>query len=147
MNGMRKNDFSFVIMLLVSWVLQKTLTEEDESGGSELLPNNWNDNDDNYALRYTHNKQLYILLALRTEGSLIITLLDVKTLKVSNIGLHTDELVKTTKGSLKTMIPTASELADRYRKELLEPVNKQTAIYMEYILGNVFHILGFCWYQ
>lgn len=99
------------------------MSDEDEENGSELLPDNWNDDDNNYALRYTNNKQLYILLGLRTEGSLIITLLDVKTHKVSNIGLDPQDLVKETKGTLTKMIPTASQLADRYRKELLEPVS------------------------
>lgn len=66
--------------------------------------------------------QLYLLLGLRTEGSLIITLMDVKSHKVSNICLNAEELVKELKGSLTKMIPTASELTDRYRKELLEPV-------------------------
>ncbi|XP_037825238.1 proteasome inhibitor PI31 subunit [Lucilia sericata] len=100
----------------------KTLPEDDVENGSELLPDNWNDDENNYALRYTNNKQLYILLGLRTEGSLIITLLDVKTRKVSNIGLDPEDLVKETKGSITKMIPTATQLVDRYRKEILEPV-------------------------
>lgn len=70
-----------------------------------------------------NNKQLYILLGLRTEGSLIITLLEVKTRKVSNIGLDPEDLVKEIKGNLNIMIPTAAQLVDRYRKELLEPVS------------------------
>lgn len=88
-----------------------------------MLPDNWNDDDNNYALRYTHNKELFILLGLRTEGSLIITLLDVNTRKVSNIGLDPQDLVKTTTGNITKIIPTASQLVDRYRKELLEPVS------------------------
>ena len=66
---------------------------------------------------------MYILLGIRTEGSLIITLLDVKTRKVSNIGLDPEELVKATKGTITKMIPTATQLVERYRKELLEPVS------------------------
>ncbi|XP_075168179.1 proteasome inhibitor 31 kDa [Haematobia irritans] len=100
----------------------KTFTEDDENSSSELLPDNWNDNEKNYALRYIHNKQLYILLGLRTEGSLIITLMDVKTHKVSNIGLDPEEWIKELKGNITKTIPNASQLADRYRKELLEPV-------------------------
>lgn len=92
-----------------------------------MLPDNWNDDDKNYALRYVHNKQLYILLGLRTEGSLIITLMDVKTHAVSNIGLDAEELVKELKGNITKMIPTASQLTDRYRKELLEPVRKKSS--------------------
>ncbi|MFW8423661.1 hypothetical protein, partial [Klebsiella pneumoniae] len=77
----------------------KTLPEEEAQSGTELIPDNWNDDENNYALRYTNNKPLYILLCIRTEVSLIITLLDVKTRKVSNIGLDPEELVKATKGT------------------------------------------------
>lgn len=107
-----------------SLILQKTLDDEEIENGSELLPENWNSDENNYALRYTCQKQLYILLGLRTEGSLIITLLDAKSRKVSNIALSADELVVAIKGSIQKMIPTASSLVDRYRKELLEPVNQ-----------------------
>ncbi|KAL9921253.1 proteasome inhibitor 31 kDa [Glossina fuscipes fuscipes] len=108
----------------------KTLAEEEESSGSELLPDNWNADEHNYALRYIYDKLLYILLGLRTEGSIIITLLNVKTRKVSNICLSPDELVSDIRGSITKMIPSASQLTDRYRRELLEPVyqgqNKST---------------------
>lgn len=102
-----------------------------------MLPDNWNDDDNNYALRYANNKQLYILLGLRTEGSLIITLLDVKTHKVSNIGLDPQDLVKETKGTLAKMIPTASQLADRYRKELLDPVSSKTCLTIAVFYINI----------
>lgn len=98
----------------------KTLSEDEE--GSELLPNGWNNNTDKYALRYVYDKNLYVLLATKSENVLIINLLEVETKKVSNIGLDAEELVKAMKGSLKTMIPTSSALMDRMRKELLEPV-------------------------
>uniref|UniRef100_A0A1A9UU06 Proteasome inhibitor PI31 subunit n=1 Tax=Glossina austeni TaxID=7395 RepID=A0A1A9UU06_GLOAU len=100
----------------------KTLAEGEEAAGSELLPDNWNADENNYALRYIYDKLLYILLGLRTEGSIIITLLNVKTLKVSNICLSSEELVSDISGSITKMIPSASQLADRYRRELLEPV-------------------------
>uniref|UniRef100_A0A1A9W0Y6 Proteasome inhibitor PI31 subunit n=1 Tax=Glossina brevipalpis TaxID=37001 RepID=A0A1A9W0Y6_9MUSC len=100
----------------------KILTEDEEVSGTELLPDNWNLDENNYALRYICDKKLYILLALRTEGSIIITLLDVQTRKVSNICLSAEELVKDLKGPITNMMPSASELADRYRRELLEPV-------------------------
>ncbi|KAI9587064.1 hypothetical protein GQX74_002911 [Glossina fuscipes] len=108
----------------------KILMEDEEVSGSELLPDNWNIDENNYALRYIYDKQLYILLGLRTEDSLIITLLNVKTRKVSNICLSPEEIVNDIRGSVTKMIPSASQLADRYRRELLEPVyqgqNKST---------------------
>lgn len=97
----------------------KTLS--DDEVGSELLPDGWND-ETTYALRYRYNQSLYLLLGHKTEDILIINLLDVKTKKVSNIALNPDEVVKKKKGQLKDMLPNASEIVDRYRKELIDPV-------------------------
>lgn len=97
-------------------------TVSDDEVGSELLPDGWNDEDSKYALRYRYNGNLYLLLGHRAEDCLIMNLLDVKTKKVSNIGLEPNELVKNKKGSLREILPNASEIVDRYRKELIDPV-------------------------
>uniref|UniRef100_A0A1A9WQS9 Proteasome inhibitor PI31 subunit n=1 Tax=Glossina brevipalpis TaxID=37001 RepID=A0A1A9WQS9_9MUSC len=101
---------------------EKILTADDEIASSELLPNNWNADEHQYAIRYIYNKQLYLLLGVRAEGYLIITLLDVKTRKVSNISLRSEELVHSIRGSITKMIPSASHLADKCRIELLQPI-------------------------
>lgn len=98
----------------------KTLSDDEES--SELLPQGWNDSADKYSLRYTLDKNLFILLATKSESILIINLLDVKTKDVSNLALDPNDLVKSLTGSLKTIMPTAPAVMDRIRKELIEPV-------------------------
>lgn len=90
--------------------------------GSELLPDGWNDHDINYALRYVHDKKLYILLGHKSEDCLIINLLDVANKKVSNIGLEPETLIKKTKGRIEELLPNAASIVQRYRKELLDPV-------------------------
>lgn len=98
----------------------KTLSEDEES--SEVLPLGWNDNPEKFSLRYELNKKLYILLATMSEKILIVNLLDVQTKNVSNLALDPKELVKAQKGSLKTLMPTATAIMDRIRKELIDPV-------------------------
>lgn len=49
------------------------MTESDTS--SELLPDDWNAGEFNYALRYIHDGQLYILHGIQSEGTLILNLL------------------------------------------------------------------------
>lgn len=51
-----------------------------------------------------------------------MNLLDVKDTKVTNITLNPQEWIKQLKGSLNTMMPDASLISDRYRKELVDPV-------------------------
>ncbi|XP_017049715.1 proteasome inhibitor PI31 subunit [Drosophila ficusphila] len=97
----------------------KTLPEEE---GSELLPDNWNDDDTKYSLRYVHDKMLYLLLGHITEDALLINLMDINTKKVSNICVEPETLVAAVKGGITTLMPSASEIVDRYRKELLDPV-------------------------
>ncbi|EDW32926.1 GL10241 [Drosophila persimilis] len=98
----------------------KTLSEEEV--GSELLPDNWNDDDTKYSLRYEHEKVLYLLIAHISEEDLLINLLDINTKKVSNICIDPENLVAAVNGNITTLVPTASEVVDRIRKELLDPV-------------------------
>ncbi|XP_023032043.1 proteasome inhibitor PI31 subunit isoform X2 [Drosophila willistoni] len=100
----------------------KTLPEEEAESGSELLPDDWNSDDAKFSLRYVNNKTLYLLLGHMTEDALLINLLDTNTKKVSNICIEPENLVIELKGPLTNMIPTVSEIVDRFRKELLEPV-------------------------
>lgn len=132
------NKNSDVLIALVHFILTKHFNfqcigvgedktiSEDETG-SELLPDSWNDDDNKYAMRYSFNGQLYLLLGHKSEDTLTINLLDVKTKNVSNIGLKPCDLVKKTKGTLYELIPTASQLVDRYRKELVDPVFSGTS--------------------
>jgi len=98
----------------------KTLEEDDI--GTELLPDDWNVDERKYALRYSYNKELYILLGHITEGSLIMNLLNVQTKSASNICLEPTDVIKEDKGTLFQIIPTASQTIKRLKKELLVPV-------------------------
>jgi len=96
---------------------------EDEVG-SELLPDDWNGDNTKYSLRYVHNKSLYLLIAHITEDALLVNLLDINTKNVSNICITPDSLVDEVKGSISKMIPTATDIVDRLRKELCDPVSR-----------------------
>jgi len=93
-----------------------------EEEGSELLPDSWNDDDTKYSLRYVHDKCLYLLLGHITEDALLINLMDINTKKVSNICVEPETLVAAVKGGITTLMPSASEIVERYRRELLDPV-------------------------
>ncbi|XP_037927625.1 proteasome inhibitor PI31 subunit-like [Teleopsis dalmanni] len=99
----------------------KTYTEDEV--GSELLPEFWNDSDFRYRLRYVHNKQLYLLIGHVVSGDKVLfNLLSVDTKQVSNILFDPEELVKSVRGKIYTMIPDAAAVSDRIRKELIETV-------------------------
>lgn len=123
---------SDVLIVITHWYLtknafrnigigdDKTLTESEEQ--SELLPDGWNANTNSYALRYVNDGQLYILHGVNTNGTMIINLVNVKTLKVSNVVFQIEDTVKSLNGSIKVLIPEAASVLDRFRKELLAPV-------------------------
>lgn len=69
-----------------------------------------------------HNKVLYLLLGHITEDALIINLLDINTKNVSNICVTPETLVVAVKGGITTTMPTATDIVDRFRKELCDPV-------------------------
>ncbi|EDW01524.1 proteasome inhibitor PI31 subunit [Drosophila grimshawi] len=98
----------------------KTLSEDEE--GSELLPDHWNGDSTKYALRYVHNKVLYLLLGHITEDDLILNLLDINTKNVSNICVTPESLVAEVNGGIIKMMPTATDIVERFRKELCDPV-------------------------
>ncbi|XP_030371949.1 proteasome inhibitor PI31 subunit-like [Scaptodrosophila lebanonensis] len=94
----------------------------EEVMGSELLPDDWNNDDLKYSLRYVKDNNLYLLLGHITEDTLVMNLLDINTKKVSNICLEPELLVFAFTGDINTLMPTASEISDRYIKELFVPV-------------------------
>uniref|UniRef100_U5EX73 Proteasome inhibitor PI31 subunit n=1 Tax=Corethrella appendiculata TaxID=1370023 RepID=U5EX73_9DIPT len=100
----------------------KTLKEEDEK--SELLPDGWNVNSKSYALRYINAGELYTLHANCSDNdTIIVNLLQVKSLNVSNIAFTIGETVKQLQGKkLINFVPEIQTVQDRLRKELLEPV-------------------------
>lgn len=123
---------SDVLIAVVHWYLvknsfrnvgigdDKTLSESEEK--SELLPEGWNANTKIYTLRYVNNGQLYILHGLDTDGTMLVNLVQVKTLNVSNVAFQIEDTVKDLHGSITTLIPEVATVLNRIRKELLEPV-------------------------
>lgn len=101
---------------------QKTLPEDEV--GSELLPDHWNGDSSKYSLRYVHNKVLYLLLGHITEDALIVNLLDINTKNVSNICITPESLVAEVKGGITKIMPTATDIVERFRKELCDPVSR-----------------------
>lgn len=128
---------SEIIIILAHWFLTKnsnfrsigvgddrSVTEQDVSKGSELLPDGWNDSHERYTIRYLSNNDLYILIGTNS-GDLsffLLNLLNVKTNKVSNIAVNPKEMVKSHQGTIHNMLPNASELISRLQKELIDPV-------------------------
>ncbi|XP_058460411.1 proteasome inhibitor PI31 subunit [Malaya genurostris] len=123
---------SDVLIAVVHWYLiknsfrnvgigdDKTLSDGEET--SELLPDGWNSNPHSYSLRYMNNGQLYILHGIDSEGTMIVNLLQVKTLNVSNTTFQIEDTVKAVKGSATTMITELPSVLDRIRMQLLVPV-------------------------
>lgn len=97
-------------------------TVREDEVGSELLPDNWNGDNTKYSLRYVHKNVLYLLLGHITEDSLIVNLLDINTKNVSNICVTPESLVVEVKGSIANIMPTATDIVERFRKELCDPV-------------------------
>ncbi|XP_023176667.1 proteasome inhibitor PI31 subunit [Drosophila hydei] len=98
----------------------KTLPEDEV--GTELLPDHWNGDNTKYSLRYVHNKVLYLLLGHITEDALIVNLLDINTKTVSNICITPETLVDHVKGGITKIMPTVTDIVERFRKELCDPV-------------------------
>lgn len=69
-----------------------------------------------------HNKVLYLLLGHITEDALIVNLLDINTKTVSNICITPETLVDHVKGGITKIMPTVTDIVERFRKELCDPV-------------------------
>ncbi|XP_037945309.1 proteasome inhibitor PI31 subunit-like [Teleopsis dalmanni] len=97
----------------------------NEEVGSETLPNDWNQDETKYALRYLVHNKLYVLLGVISEESLIINLVVAQSKVVSNIMLEPNTVVNDIKLiNINELIPTATFICNRYEKELIDPVFK-----------------------
>ncbi|XP_067008959.1 proteasome inhibitor PI31 subunit [Anabrus simplex] len=128
-----------VLVVLIHWFLlkngfkcvgigdNKVLLESEV--GSETLPEGWNA-EDTYALRYAHNKRLFILRGVRTEGDIIFNLLRVSDLSVSNVSFAVDDTVRNLSGPIENLIPSYTDVLYNIQKDLIDPVfsgKKRTA--------------------
>lgn len=100
----------------------KTLTDADKENQSELLPDGWNQMDGIYKLRYICNDKLYLLHAMLSDDLMISNLLNVESLGLSNVAFVLNETVTEVDRKASNAIKNPSEVLDKIRKELIEPV-------------------------
>lgn len=105
-------------------LFQKVFSDEDRP--SELLPQGWNQEQSAYTLRYTKNKEIFILHGIVSDETLLVNLLDAKTLKTSTVVLKTREIVKSVTGTtLDDFIPRPQTFIDQVTKEIIKPLENQ----------------------
>lgn len=74
-------------------------------------------------MRYTKNKDIFILHAIASDETLLVNLLDAKTLKTSAVVLKSKEIVKSVTGTiLDDYIPRSQAVIDQVSKEIIAPI-------------------------
>lgn len=90
------------------------------------MPEGWNTDGAAYTLRYTINKEIYILHASVIGNTVLFNLLDGKTLATSGLVLDTSEIVTATTGrTLDDFVKDSSTLIKKMTDELVDPVLKK----------------------
>uniref|UniRef100_A0A182NHY6 Proteasome inhibitor PI31 subunit n=1 Tax=Anopheles dirus TaxID=7168 RepID=A0A182NHY6_9DIPT len=123
-----------VIILLAHWFLTKNgfrnvgvgddKTLDNSVEQSELLPEGWNGNNTSYALRYTLNNELYILHGVVVEETLILNLLQAKTLQVSNAAFNLNATVQSfNSANVKLLFANVGAQIARMDSELVKPLH------------------------
>ncbi|KAL7299419.1 hypothetical protein TKK_0007662 [Trichogramma kaykai] len=115
-----------LIVLLIHWYLTKNKFRclgigdskecNPEENGSELLPEGWSQNT-NYSLRYIRNKELYILIILKSEKNLLLNFLKVADHSVANSEICIDA-VESLNGNLETMIPSHKNIIKSLKNDI-----------------------------
>lgn len=92
------------------------------------MPQGWNQEQATYTLRYTKNKAIFILHGIVSDETLLVNLLDAKTLKTSTVVLKTKEIVRSVTGTtLDDFIPRPQAIIDQVTKEIIKPIIDQEA--------------------
>lgn len=103
-------------------MIQKIFSDEDRP--TELLPQGWNQDQSAYALRYTKDKEIFILHGIVSGETLLVNFLDAKTLSTSAVVLKTKEIVKSVTGTtLDDFIPRPQAIIDQVTKEIIKPLS------------------------
>lgn len=123
-----------VIILFTHWYLVKVgfrciglgdkKTLEDDEVGSELLPDEWSNND-HYFLRYVKDKKLYILIGLKSDHNILLNFMRVVDNTVSNIKYPVEETVSSVHGPLTTLMSELKIVTEKLQKELLDPLDNK----------------------
>lgn len=122
-----------VLMIVVHWILCKNEFRNvgigdnrvfsDQDRPTELLPQGWNQEQTNYALRYVLNNQIFILHGIVSDNDLLVNFLDAQTLKTSTVLLKTKEIVRSTTGTtLDSYVPDAQSVIDQVTKDVIKPL-------------------------
>lgn len=100
---------------------QKVYSDQDRP--SELLPQGWNQEQTSYTLRYTLNQTIYILYGIVSEDTLIINLLDAKTLKTASLVFKSKEVIKATTGAtIDDYVKNSQSVIDKMSSEMVKPI-------------------------
>lgn len=89
---------------------------------SEILPEGWNEN---YAIRYVFQGNLYNLRATNMDDAVMINLIRVNERSVSMVQLNVKTVVQRS-GSLEQVLPSYEELAQTIKKLLIDKVAVST---------------------
>nr|CAD7268225.1 unnamed protein product [Timema shepardi] len=96
----------------------QTLTGSEKEG--ESLPEGWNQN--RYKLRYVHNKQLFILHGIISQGAIIFNLLRTSDKAITIVHFQPEEMVTSLEGeSIEEMVPRYRAVIDTVSNTLIAP--------------------------
>lgn len=105
-------------------MLQKVFSDEDRP--TELLPQGWNQNQTSYTLRYTLNKNIYILYGIVSDDTLMINLLDAKTLKTVGLVFKAKEVIKSKNGmTLSDYVNDSQIIINKMTEDIVKPILDQ----------------------
>lgn len=124
---------SDLLMVFLHWFLTKNdfrcvgvgddKTLNDDIERSELLPEGWNERNGTYNLRYANGNELYILHGTVSKDTMIVNLLQAKTLNVSNAAFNLKEAVCGINGdSIHTLLKDVNAQASLLKNKLLNPI-------------------------
>nr|CAD7411058.1 unnamed protein product [Timema poppensis] len=99
-------------------VKSQTLTGSEKEG--ESLPEGWNQN--RYKLRYVHNKQLFILHGIISQGAIIFNLLRTSDKAITIVHFQPEEMVTSLEGeSIEEIVPKYRAVIDTVSNTLIAP--------------------------
>ncbi|XP_076349927.1 proteasome inhibitor PI31 subunit-like [Tachypleus tridentatus] len=99
-----------------------------EDNVSELLPPNWNSNQEVYLLRYRNKSRLgsFLLKVIKVGPSILINLVNMEKEKAGGILVKTDDYVTDSFRDFKSAFKDVDKLVDSFKEEVMREVNKPT---------------------
>ncbi|KAG5680869.1 hypothetical protein PVAND_010350 [Polypedilum vanderplanki] len=133
------NSENDVLIIVIHWILCKNKFRSvgvgdnkiysDEDRPTELLPQGWNDNQKAYTLRYVLDKNIFILYGIVSDETIIINLLDGKTLKTASLVLNPKEVIKAKSGiAIEDFVNDSNAVIEKITDQLVKPlISSETA--------------------